>query len=208
MPDHTPIAISLHRKSRVLRIRFENGRRYEYPFEYLRVQSRAADHRTRREPVVGKEQVNIVRIEPEGGYGLRVVFDDDHDTGSFAFETLYALGVNREENWARYLQRLQEIGYQRRETDDGDITVTALPFAWLARLLDRDEEPLKLTDGGHTVADALALLRRKPGRWKELLRDDDLEIAVNERPATLYTKLEHGDEFTIIPKSGQAPSSG
>lgn len=210
MPNHTPTEITLHQKSRTLGIRFSDGKHFRLPSEYLRVHSKAADQRTLQEPITGKEHVNIVKIEPQGQYGVQLFFDDGHDTGIYSFDTLYELGERQEQNWAAYLQRLQESGQSRQEStsDSGrNLTVTALPFAWLARLLESDEETVELSAGSQTVADLLARLRRKPGRWSELLQDDQLDIEIDEQTVSLYTVLKDRDEVVIIPKSPVAPQN-
>jgi DUF971 family protein len=112
---HTPSAIQLHQKSRLLTITFEDGSTFELPCEYLRVFSRAAEVRALGQPLAGKEQVNITAIEPQGQYAVRLVFDDGHDTGIYSWETLYELGVGQEQNWKTYLERLAAAGHQRRE---------------------------------------------------------------------------------------------
>ena len=66
MSDLYPTEINLHRKSRLLGIVFSDGHRFALPCEYLRVYSKAADHTALRDPVIGKEQVGIDRIEPQG----------------------------------------------------------------------------------------------------------------------------------------------
>lgn len=205
MSRPVPTEITLRQKSRLLYIAFNDGQRFRLPCEYLRVFSRAADHRARQTPVTGKEHVNLVKIEPQGEYGLRLYFDDGHDTGIFSFETLYELGRNQREHWSAYLKRLEAIGHRREEDAQGELTVTALPFAWLARLLESDEEVVVLSEGRHTVADLLAQLRQRPGRWGEFLQENQVEVEVDEQPVTLYTKLKEGDEVVIIPKSPVAP---
>lgn len=207
MSDLFPTDITLHKKSRVLDISFSDGQRFALPCEYLRVFSRAADHRTLTGPVTGKERVNIQRLEPQGDYGVRIHFDDGHDTAIYSFETLHELGRNYQANWAGYLQRLDEIGYQRPAAHEGAISVTMLPFAWLARVLGSDEEVIELPAGEQTVADALAVLRGKPGRWAELLRDDAVEIEINDMAAALDTRLEHLDQVIVLPKSPTAPGN-
>ncbi len=99
-----PTEINLHQKSHILAIRFSDAASFEYPCEYLRVFSPAAEVKASRTPVTGKEQVNIERIEPQGQYAIRLVFDDGHDTGIFSWETLYALGKNKQQNWQNYLR--------------------------------------------------------------------------------------------------------
>ena len=63
---------------------------------------------------LGKQDVNISRIEPVGHYALRLVFDDNHDTGIYSWEYLYYLGTDYEEKWQTYLDRLAEAGHERK----------------------------------------------------------------------------------------------
>ena len=114
---HTPSEINLHRKSRILSIGFDDGKSFELPCEYLRVYSKAAEVRAMEQPVTGKEEVNIERIELQGHYAVRLVFDDGHDTGIYSWDTLYELGENKAQNWAAYRARLQEMGVERKESD-------------------------------------------------------------------------------------------
>ncbi|MES9981484.1 MAG: gamma-butyrobetaine hydroxylase-like domain-containing protein, partial [Candidatus Thiodiazotropha sp. 6PLUC5] len=51
----TPIEINLHRKSRLLALRFSDGANFELPCEYLRVFSTAAEVKASKIPVTGKE---------------------------------------------------------------------------------------------------------------------------------------------------------
>ena len=113
-----PTEISLHRKSRVLEVAFDDGSRFNLPCEYLRVCSPSAEvrgHGPGQETLqVGKESVNIVEVEPVGNYAVCLHFDDGHDTGIYSWETLYDLGRNQESQWQDYLRRLAEAGYQRQ----------------------------------------------------------------------------------------------
>ena len=43
--------------------------------------------------VTGKENVRIVDIEPIGNYAIRIVFDDGHNTGLYAWDYLRKLGL-------------------------------------------------------------------------------------------------------------------
>jgi len=112
-----PTDIRLHQVSRILELTFDDGAHFELPCEYLRVFSPSAEvrgHGPGQEVLqVGKEDVNITAIEPVGNYAVKLVFDDCHDTGLYSWDVLYELGVNRESNWRRYLQRLAEAGYGR-----------------------------------------------------------------------------------------------
>jgi DUF971 family protein len=62
---------------------------------------------------VGKENVNIVAIEPVGNYAVRLVFSDEHDTGLYAWNFLIELAEKKEEYWQNYLARLEAAGHQR-----------------------------------------------------------------------------------------------
>src|SRR5579864_3225402 len=88
--------ISLRNKSRMLEVSFSDGRRFELPFEFLRVHSPSAEvkgHGPGQEVLVlGKENVGITAVEPVGQYAVKLVFDDGHDTGLFTWKYLHELG--------------------------------------------------------------------------------------------------------------------
>jgi DUF971 family protein len=109
MSEPVPTEIRLRRSSRVLEVTFEDGCRFELPFEYLRVHSPSAEvkgHGPGQEVLVlGKENVGIKAVEPVGQYAVKLVFDDGHDTGLFTWKYLHELGRERAEKWARYLAR-------------------------------------------------------------------------------------------------------
>jgi len=121
-----PTEIRLHRQSRVLDVKFEDGNQFELPCEYLRVYSPSAEvkgHGAGQEVLQsGKESVNITAIEPVGQYAVRLVFDDGHDTGLYSWKLLYELGRDKETKWQEYLARLQEAGLSRnrRAAEQGD----------------------------------------------------------------------------------------
>ena len=104
-----PTDIKLRTASRLLEVHFDDGTRYELPFEYLRVFSPSAEVKGHGggEGVLqlGKQNVGISRLEPIGNYALRLHFDDGHNTGLFSWALLYELGRDRVANWARYQQR-------------------------------------------------------------------------------------------------------
>lgn len=104
-----PTEIRLRRSSRLLQVSFDDGQRFELPFEYLRVHSPSAEvkgHGPGQEVlVVGKEAVGIRAVEPVGQYAVRLVFDDGHATGLYTWAYLYELGLTREKRWAEYLER-------------------------------------------------------------------------------------------------------
>jgi len=115
--DPTPTEILLHQKSRVLEIAFSDGKRFRLTCEFLRVYSPSAEvrgHGPGQEVLqVGKKDVEIAELEPVGQYAVRPKFSDGHDTGIYSWDYLYTIGVNHDEMWRRYLQRIAEAGASR-----------------------------------------------------------------------------------------------
>jgi DUF971 family protein len=113
-----PTAINLHKLSRVLELGFEDGSSFKLPLEYLRVYSPSAEvqgHAPGQEVLqIGKEDVNVNSIEPIGHYAIKLVFDDNHDSGIYSWEYLYELGVTYDERWQQYLDRLAAGGHKRK----------------------------------------------------------------------------------------------
>ena len=64
---------------------------------------------------IGKQDVNIERIEQVGNYAIQLFFDDNHDTGIYSWDTLYKLGQNYETLWQEYLDKLEAAGHKRPE---------------------------------------------------------------------------------------------
>ena len=114
-----PTDITLHSKSHMLEISFNDGNTFELPAEYLRVYSPSAEvqgHGPGQEVLqIGKQDVNITKIEQVGNYAVQLVFDDNHDTGIYSWDTLYRLGKDFDTLWPRYLERLKEAGHERPE---------------------------------------------------------------------------------------------
>lgn len=117
MTSPIPTDIKLHKKSRVLEIRFDDGRHFKLPCEYLRVYSPSAEvrgHGPGQEVLqTGKENVTIEAIRPVGNYAIAPTFSDGHDSGIYTWEMLYNLGVHQESLWAEYLKKLTAAGIER-----------------------------------------------------------------------------------------------
>ncbi len=109
-----PTELKLRTKSRVLEVAFDDGSRFELPFEYLRVFSPSAEvrgHGPGQETLqLGKHEVGIKAIDPIGNYAVRLVFDDGHDTGLYTWDYLHELGATFGEKWFAYLERLAKLG--------------------------------------------------------------------------------------------------
>ncbi|HET7810693.1 MAG TPA: DUF971 domain-containing protein [Steroidobacteraceae bacterium] len=107
---NNPTEIKLRTRSRVLEVAFDDGARFELPFEYLRVHSPSAEvkgHGPGQEVLVlGKQNVGIRAVDPVGQYAVRLVFDDGHDSGLYTWAYLRELGEKQAENWAKYQARV------------------------------------------------------------------------------------------------------
>lgn len=117
-PEIAPSEIKLRRRSRVLELTYPDGKRLELGFEYLRTHSPSAEvqgHGPGQDVLqIAKEAVDVTRIDPVGHYAVRLVFNDGHDTGLYTWKYLRELAEKYEANWARYLARLHQIGYERK----------------------------------------------------------------------------------------------
>ena len=112
-----PTEIKLHQQSRVMEILFEDGRRFELPYELLRVYSPSAEvrgHGPGQEVLqVGKKNVGIAEIEPVGRYAVRPTFSDGHNTGIYSWDYLYMLGERQSQLWQQYLDDMKAAGASR-----------------------------------------------------------------------------------------------
>jgi DUF971 family protein len=118
-----PTEITLHQQSRELGIAFADGTHYRLPFEFLRVHSPSAEvrgHGPGQEVLqVGKQDVNVLDMEPVGSYAMKIVFDDGHDSGLYTWEYLRHLGKNQDALWQEYLRRLEAAGESRQPHQSG-----------------------------------------------------------------------------------------
>ena len=112
-----PTEIKLHQLSRKLEIAFNNGTRFELPYEFLRVYSPSAEvrgHGPGQEVLqLGKKNMGIKSVEPVGSYAVTLTFSDGHDTGIYSWEYLYELGANYVALWDRYVSRMEAAGASR-----------------------------------------------------------------------------------------------
>jgi len=108
-----PTEIKLHQVSRKLEIAFDNGKRFELPYEFLRVYSPSAEvrgHGPGQEVLqVGKKDIEIRKVEPVGAYAVQFTFSDGHDTGLYSWKYLHELGREHAQRWRRYLDAKRAI---------------------------------------------------------------------------------------------------
>ena len=112
-----PTNITLHQKSRVLEIAFDDGKTFRLPYEYLRVYSPSAEvrgHGPGQEVLqIGKQSVEIRSMEAVGSYAVQPQFSDGHGTGIYSWDYLYELGQNQHKFWEEYLAKLKAAGASR-----------------------------------------------------------------------------------------------
>ena len=112
-----PTEIKLRKAEKILEVTFDNGERFDYPAEYLRVESPSAEVQghspSQKKTVGGRRHVGIMNLEPVGNYAVRIAFDDLHDSGIFSWQYLYELGADHEARWANYLAALSAQGLSR-----------------------------------------------------------------------------------------------
>ncbi|KAG6545267.1 hypothetical protein Mapa_013380 [Marchantia paleacea] len=119
-----PLNITLHRAPppsisyKVLEVEYANGDKFYYSAEFLRVRSPSADS-TRSTAsgssrvISGRRHVHMIDIEPIGNYGIRIKYDDTHDTGIYTWNYLYELGSKKFYYMRAYIKALQEQGLSR-----------------------------------------------------------------------------------------------
>ena len=117
MDSTTPSRIHLHRQSGILELVFGNTDSFNLPCEYLRVYSPSAEvrgHGPGQEVLqTGKRLVKLIKIEPVGNYGLKLTFDDGHDSGIYSWNYLHELATKQQSRWQDYLDKLEKAGASR-----------------------------------------------------------------------------------------------
>ena len=112
-----PTKITLKKIAKTLEISFDDGQRFAFPAELLRVESPSAEVQghapSQQQIIAGRRHVGIVELEPVGNYAVRITFDDLHDTGIFSWQYLFELGTGKEVIWAQYLEALEKNGLSR-----------------------------------------------------------------------------------------------
>jgi len=114
---HGPEEIRVARDKKRLVVTFPDAGRFDFPAEFLRVNSPSAEVQGhgpgQRVLVTGKRDVGIAGIESVGNYAILIRFDDGHDTGIFSWRYLYELGVKQAEMWRDYEAAVAKAGLSR-----------------------------------------------------------------------------------------------
>jgi DUF971 family protein len=116
MTTPAPQEIIYHKIAHTLEVVWSDVR-YQLPAELLRVYSPSAEVRghseDERKLQTGKKHVGISQIEAVGNYAIRIVFNDGHDSGIYAWEYLHDLGENQDNYWQEYLSELKQANASR-----------------------------------------------------------------------------------------------
>jgi hypothetical protein len=73
-------------------------------------------HSPEQRVTVGKKRnVKIKELKPVGNYAVRIVFDDGHDTGLYAWSYLQTLDRERDKRWANICHLWRRRGFGRGE---------------------------------------------------------------------------------------------
>jgi len=119
MPNQAPKEIVYHAQRRKLTLTFADAS-FDIPAELLRVFSPSAEVRghgaRERKLQQGKKYVKVTRIDPIGNYAIRLVFDDGHDTGIYAWDYLRDLGEHQQNYWDEYDAELKQANASRLPT--------------------------------------------------------------------------------------------
>jgi DUF971 family protein len=112
-----PEEIRVTRDKRRLVVTFPEVGRFDFPAEFLRVNSPSAEVQGhgpgQRILVSGKRDVGIAAIEAVGNYAILIRFDDGHDTGIFSWRYLHEIGTKQAEMWRDYEAAVTKAGLTR-----------------------------------------------------------------------------------------------
>ena len=105
-----PTNITLSKNKKLLTVSFENDN-FDMSSEYLRVYSPSAEvrgHGPGQETLqLNKQNVTINSLAPMGNYAIAIHFCDGHTTGIYSWSYLYHLGVDKDELWKDYCERVK-----------------------------------------------------------------------------------------------------
>ncbi len=115
--EHWPVEIRLKREDKALDVTFDDGTTFNYPAEFLRVESPSAEVQghgpSQKQIIAGRRHVGIMDVTAVGNYAVKITFDDLHDTGIYSWQYLYEIGADYETIWQTYLDALAGCGLSR-----------------------------------------------------------------------------------------------
>jgi DUF971 family protein len=106
-----PANITLSKDKKLITVSFEKND-FTLSSEYLRVYSPSAEvrgHGPGQETLqLNKQDVTISSLVPMGNYAIAIHFSDGHTTGIFSWSYLHHLGIDKEELWKDYCDRVEK----------------------------------------------------------------------------------------------------
>jgi DUF971 family protein len=106
-----PNNITLSKDKKLLTVSFKDGD-YDLTSEFLRVYSPSAEvrgHGPGQETLqLNKQDVSISSLVPMGNYAIAIHFSDGHSSGIYSWSYLLHLGVEKEDLWLDYCNRVNE----------------------------------------------------------------------------------------------------
>ncbi|NRA84131.1 MAG: DUF971 domain-containing protein [Gammaproteobacteria bacterium] len=98
----------IHHSSSLVELFFSNGFSEMISLEMLRVNSPAVKNVDKLPLLVtDKAFVKLETLEQASDQGVRLQFNDGHDSGYFSWDDLYQLAKNQDKLWVSYLNRLK-----------------------------------------------------------------------------------------------------
>jgi ATP-binding protein involved in chromosome partitioning len=112
-----PPQLTIETAGAALGVKPEGETAFSLAAEMLRVMSPSAEVQghsaDQRVTVAKKRNVKIRELQPVGNYAVRIVFDDGHSTGLYAWTYLETLHRERDSRWHDYLGELKAKGLNR-----------------------------------------------------------------------------------------------
>ena len=106
-----PTNITLSKDKKLLTVSFEKND-FALSSEYLRVYSPSAEvrgHGPGQETLqLNKQDVTISSLEAMGNYAVAIHFSDGHKTGIYSWSYLHHLGIDKDELWKDYCDRVEK----------------------------------------------------------------------------------------------------
>ena len=106
-----PTNITLSKDKKLLTVSFEKND-FALSSEYLRVYSPSAEvrgHGPGQETLqLNKQDVTISSLVPMGNYAIAIHFSDGHTTGIYSLSYLHHLGIDNDELWKYYCDRVEK----------------------------------------------------------------------------------------------------
>lgn len=122
---NAPQKIQLHKKSAELELQYSDAS-FTLKAEFLRVHSPSAEvqgHGPDQKVLpLNKQDVQIIGIEAQGNYSIKLIFDDGHDSGLFTWSYLRELAENQAQLWQTYLEE-SAAELQKQENQNGESVV-------------------------------------------------------------------------------------